>query len=232
MDKRPGIRHIHRMRRADRLFDILQILHDGARHRAQDIAVQTRVSLRTIYRDMDRLAASGIAIVGTRGGGYQLADVTTLPPLTLSGPELEALNLAIAIISEATDPELKSAALSLADKIDAALPIEAIAPADAWKFATNPFANAARGFSHMSALRTAIKTRQKLQLRHFGPDGVQTTTVRPLRLENLGRIWMLLSWSETHAEFVSIRTDLIEHALPLPELFIDEAGKCLSDYVP
>lgn len=221
------------MPRADRLYDILQLLHDGTRHRAQDIAQTTGVSVRTIYRDMDTLAASGIPVQGTRGTGYCLADLTTLPPLSLTSAELEALNLGIAIISEATDPDLKSAALSLADKIDAALPVETIAPADAWKFIATPFADAARGFSHMGNLRNAIKTRQKLRLTCRAPDGHQSiSTVRPLRLESWGRIWTLLVWCDLNQSFRSFRTDLIEQATPLPELFIDEPGKTLSDYKP
>lgn len=48
------------MRRTDRLFDIIQILRDGKLHRAQDIADRLEVSVRTIYRDMDTLVASGV----------------------------------------------------------------------------------------------------------------------------------------------------------------------------
>lgn len=233
MDKPVLVGHIRLMSRSDRLFKILQLLHDGRLHRAQDIATQFGVSPRTIYRDMDRLAASGIPLRGTRGTGYQLEDLTPIPPLSLSRPELEALNLAIAIISEATDPELKSAALSLADKIDAALPVETIAPSEAWKFVSTPFADAARGFSHMASLRNAIKTRQKLRLICLDANGTQTIqTVRPLRLENWGRIWVLLTWCETRDAFHSFRTDLIEQAIPLPELFVDETGKRLTDYAP
>ena len=51
------------MRRTDRLFDIIQILRDGKLHRAQDIADRLEVSVRTIYRDMDTLIASGVPIL-------------------------------------------------------------------------------------------------------------------------------------------------------------------------
>ncbi|MBT6191735.1 MAG: HTH domain-containing protein, partial [Tateyamaria sp.] len=48
------------MRRTDRLFEIIQTLRDGRLHRAQDMADALKVSVRTIYRDMDTLVASGI----------------------------------------------------------------------------------------------------------------------------------------------------------------------------
>ncbi|MDG1677887.1 MAG: HTH domain-containing protein, partial [Tateyamaria sp.] len=41
------------MPRTDRLFEIIRILRDGQLHRAQDMAIKLRVSVRTIYRDMD-----------------------------------------------------------------------------------------------------------------------------------------------------------------------------------
>ncbi len=79
------------MRRTDRLFDIIQILRDGNLHRAQDIAEALEVSVRTIYRDMDTLTASGIPVQGERGVGYMVTSQITLPPLNLTTEELEAL---------------------------------------------------------------------------------------------------------------------------------------------
>lgn len=219
------------MRRTDRLFDIIQILRDGNLHRAQDIADRLEVSVRTIYRDMDTLVASGVPVQGERGVGYMATEAITLPPLTLTAAELEALNLGMAIVAEAADPDLKSAALSLADKIDAVLPTETIAEADAWKFAVYPFADAARGFSHMATLRSAIKSRQKLHLSYRRIDGMLTQrTVRPLHMEYWGRVWTLTAWCETRDAFRVFRVDLIEDASALPELFVDEPGKRLVDY--
>ena len=221
------------MRRTDRLFDIIQILRDGKLHRAQDIADRLEVSVRTIYRDMDTLVASGVPVEGERGVGYMVRDQITLPPVNLTPEELEALNLGMAIVAEAADPDLKKAALSLADKIDAVLPSETIAAADAWKFAVYPFADAARGFAHMSTLRAAIKSRQKLRLSYRRIDQQLTDrTVRPLHMEYWGRVWTLTAWCESRADFRVFRVDLIEEATALPELFVDEPGKRLCDYNP
>ncbi|WIY25415.1 helix-turn-helix transcriptional regulator [Parasedimentitalea psychrophila] len=219
------------MRRTDRLFDIIQILRDGKLHRAQDIADRLEVSVRTIYRDMDTLAASGVPVEGERGVGYMVREAITLPPLTLTSEELEALNLGMAIVAEAADDDLKKAALSLADKIDAVLPTSTVAEAEAWKFAVYPFADATRGFTHMPTLRAAIKSRQKLHLDYRRIDGVLTArTIRPLNMEYWGRVWTLTAWCETRDDFRVFRVDLIEAATALPELFVDEPGKRLADY--
>ncbi len=221
------------MRRTDRLFDIIGILRDGKLHRAQDIAARLEVSIRTIYRDMDTLVASGVPVQGERGVGYMITEAITLPPLTLTVAELEALNLGMAIVAEAADPDLKAAALSLADKVDAVLPTQTIAEADAWKFAVYPFADAARGFAHMPTLRAAIRARQKLRLVYTSKDGAVTTrVVRPLHMEYWGRVWTMTAWCEWRAAFRVFRVDLITSAEALPELFVDEPGKTLADYRP
>ena len=218
------------MRRTDRLFDLLQILRDGKLHTAQEMADKLEVSVRTIYRDMDTLQASGVPVEGERGVGYMATGAITLPPLSLTTAELEALNLGIAIVSEAGDRDLAEAARSLGDKVDAVLPEQVISEADSWKFAVYPFADVARGLSHMPTLRSAIKARQKLSLNYHAKDGALTSrTIRPLHMEYWGRVWTLSAWCELREDFRTFRVDLIETATALPELFQDEPGKSLAD---
>ncbi len=218
------------MRRSDRLFSIMRILRGGRLHRAQDLANRVDVSVRTLYRDMDALMASGVPIKGARGGGYRITDAITLPPLTLTPEELEALNLGLAIAAEVSDAEMKTAAYSLADKIDAVLSTQVVAETDAWKFAPHPFADATRGFAMMPILRAAIRARQKLRLTSTTPDGtVSTRVVRPLLMEYWGRVWTLTTWCESGGGFVDLRLDLIDSIDALPEMFVDEPGKTLVD---
>lgn len=220
------------MRRSHRLFDLMQILRDGQLHRAQDLAARLEVSVRTIWRDMDTLRASGVPVEGERGAGYTITAQITLPPLTLTLAEMEALNLGMAIVGEAADADLKAAADSLAAKIDAVSPERVTQAADAWKFAVYPFQDAARGFAQMPTLRAAIKARQKLRLvYHSKGDRITTRVVRPLHMEFWGRIWSLTCWCELRADFRVFRVDLIETAEALPELFVDEPGKSLADYM-
>lgn len=219
------------MRRKDRLFDLLKLLRDGKLHTARDLAGRLGVSERTIYRDMDMLQTAGVPVAGERGVGYQATGVSTLPPLNLTRAEMEALNLGIAIVSEAADPDLARAAASLGDKVDAVLPEQVIPAAEAWKFDASPFSDAARGFARLPTLRSAIKARQKLQLTHLKPDGTaEICTVHPLQIDYWGRVWTLTAWCELHEDFREFRVDLIEEATALPELFPDRPGQTLADY--
>ncbi len=220
------------MRRTDRLFDLIQILRDGRLHRAQDIADKLEVSVRTIYRDMDTLMASGLPIEGERGLGYMITAAITLPPLNLTLTELEALHLGMAIVGEAADDELKSAAASLSSKIDAVLPEDRTAPPTGWGFAIYPFADAAKGFQHMPSLRAAIRSRQKVDISYRDLENNMTQRViRPLQMEYWGRVWTVTAWCELRSDFRVFRVDRIEHLNVLPQLFVDEKGKTLADFI-
>ena len=220
------------MRRSDRLFDLIQILRDGRLHRGVDIARTLGVSLRTVYRDMETLVASGIPVEGERGLGYMMTDPITLPPLNLTLPELEALHLGLAVVSKAADPRMQKAATTLAAKVDAVLPEDRAAPANGWGFAVYPFAEAARGFVHMAPIRAAIRSRRKIEIGYADSDGiVATRTVRPLQMEYWGRVWTLTAWCERDEDFRVFRVDRIATLDIGFDTFEEEPGKRLSDYL-
>lgn len=214
------------MKRADRLYRLMERLKDGSLHRAEDLARDLGVSVRTIYRDMDTLIDSGVPVIGERGMGYSAQAAITLPPINLTDGELEALHLGLAVVAQSGEEETAAAARSLSAKIDALLPEDHAAPAQ-FAFAAYPFEAAARGFRHMPGFRAAIRARQKLRITL--EDGTQHD-LRPLELRYWGRIWACVGWSESTGAFTSFRIDQIETMAPLPGLFVEEPGKRLQDY--
>jgi predicted DNA-binding transcriptional regulator YafY len=208
-------------------MQIIQLLRDGALHRAADLAAATGTSLRTIYRDMETLAASGVPIEGARGIGYRVTAAITLPPLNLTMTELEALDLGLAAVGENGDAELSAAARSLSAKIDAVLPEDRSRAPAGYGFAIYPFADAARGYQHLPTVRQALRTRQKLNI----VIDDKSRTIRPLKLDFWGRLWTCVVWCETTRGFDDLRLDQISEIRLLPSLFVDEPGKGLSDYL-
>lgn len=214
------------MRRADRLMQLVQILRDGTLHRAGDLARSTDVSLRTIYRDMETLAASGVPIEGERGIGYRVTAAITLPPLNLTITEMEALHIGLSAVAHSEDAELSAAATALASKLDAVMPEDRSRAPQGYGFAIYPFADAARGFQHLPSLRQAVRTRQKLEVVLSNAKRI----VRPLQLDYWGRLWTCVVWCETTRSFDEVRVDQITSLRILPSLFVDEAGKSLRDF--
>src|SRR3569623_500119 len=111
------------MRKASRLFEIIQILRlaNGA-VTGQVIADRLEVTVRSIYRDIAALQAMRVPIEGGRGIGYILRSGFDLPPLMFSIEESEAMVLALALLKRTGDSELRKAADRVANKIAAAVP--------------------------------------------------------------------------------------------------------------
>ncbi|WP_375254362.1 helix-turn-helix transcriptional regulator [Yoonia sp.] len=214
------------MRRADRLMQLIQMLRDGTLHRASDLAAATGVSSRSIYRDMETLAASGVPIEGERGIGYRVTAAITLPPLNLTMTEMEALHIGLSAVAQSDDNELSNAAAALSAKIDAVMPEDRSRAPEGTGFAIYPFADAARGFQHLPSLRQAVRTRQKLEMILHDTKRI----VRPLQLDYWGRLWTCVVWCETTDGFEEVRVDQISSLRILPSLFVDEAGKSLTDF--
>ena len=220
------------LKRPDRLFELIQILRDGRLHRGKDMARRLGVSLRTLYRDMDTLIASGIPVEGERGLGYMMTAPITLPPINLTLTELEALHLGLRVVARAADDELKDAAESLSNKVDNLLPEDRAAPATGWGFAVYPFAAAAHGFMHMAPLRAAIRSRRKVHITYAtANEAGSRRTIRPLQMEYWGRVWSLTSWCETSGDFRVFRVDRIQTLDVSFETFEEEPGRTLADYL-
>lgn len=218
------------MRRTDRLFELIQILRDGRLHTARDMSARLEVSTRTLWRDMATLIASGLPVEGERGVGYILREPVTLPPLTLTPDEVQALTLGLQLVTRGADPSLTRAADSLLGKVTAVLPTRLLQGMDeeTWVF---PGAEALASARHLPALRRAIRLRERMVISYVDGEGAASDRpVRPLVLEFWGRVWTLAAWCETRDDFRSFRVDRIDSLTPTGETFQDEPGSTVADW--
>lgn len=210
--------------RSNRLSAIMHRLSDGGLLRAEDLAAEFHVSVRSIYRDMDTLKASGLPITGTQGSGYRSEAVLTLPPLHLSEDELQAMHLGLLAVAASADADLQSAAQSLSAKLEEALPAEGIPPT---AYAVYPFEDAGSALQHLATIRSAIQSRQRLRV---ALKSGATEDLRPLKLDYWGRVWSLLGYGDNTQGFVKLRVEAVASVTVLPGLFVAEAGTGLDDY--
>jgi predicted DNA-binding transcriptional regulator YafY len=207
----------------------MEILRDGRLHRAADLAARLGVSVRTIWRDMGTLMASGLPLEGERGVGYILRAPTTLPPLMLNGRELDALRAGLALVAEASDTDLAQAARNLAAKIAAVTPAPA-QPDPQGLFALRPHPQT-RATPHLPLIRAAIKRHERLSVSHIDALGREShQDIRPLKTERRGKTWVLLAWCEARGDFQTYRLDRIVGLVATGEKFLAEPGKRLVDW--
>src|ERR1700704_2022936 len=111
------------MRRADRLFDIIQNLRVATRPlTAAQLADQLEVTVRPVYRDIAALQASRVPIEGAAGVGYVLRRGFDLPPLMFTTDEIDAIAVGAKLVRRIRDPKLHEAAERVLAKVTAVLP--------------------------------------------------------------------------------------------------------------
>ncbi len=219
------------MRRTDRLFEILQLFRSGRLLLGREIAERLEVSLRTVYRDIETLIASGIPIEGERGVGYILRAPIFLPPLTLTVAELKALHLGMEIVRQTGDDELAGAAGRLLEKVEAVLPSDRQRRSHLPDISVHA-AKAASACDHLAAMRRSVSQRRVVEITYDSLRGQETRRrVRPLQTEYWGRVWTCTAWCEARRDFRVFRVDRIRDCRVTAETFGEEGGKTYADYL-
>jgi predicted DNA-binding transcriptional regulator YafY len=218
------------MRRADRLFQIVQLLR---RRRtvttAKQIGQKLEVSERTVYRDIRDLVLAGTPIDGEAGVGYRIRPGYDLPPLMFDREEIQALVLGARIVRQVGDPSLARAADAILNKVATVLPKE-LEPllADTRLFAPTT-RSGARSADALATVREALVERRRMRLRYANERGDKTErTVRPLGVFFWGKIWTLAAWCEMRVDFRNFRLDRVSESALL-DRFEDEPGRTLRD---
>ena len=202
------------MRRADRLFRIIQILR---RRRtpvtAQDIAEELETSLRTVYRDIAQLLTERVPIRGEVGIGYVLEQGFDMPPLMLTPDEVEVAILGAQWVSHRADAALSRAASDLIAKISAVIPehlrpllLEPVLQSPNW-YKVQPDA------IDMGRMRASIHAQTKVWMRYCNQkDETTTRVVWPIAVSYFETVRVVVAWCELRETFRSFRTDRVLEA--------------------
>ena len=220
------------MRRADRLFAIVQYLRGRRLTTAAQLAGWLEVSERTVYRDIADLAASGAPVDGEAGLGYRIRAGFDLPPLMFTFDEIDALAIGGRFVEAWAGPRLAVGASSALAKIAAALPAEKRTAVErAPLFALGFFIDPKPG-ERLDALRRAIAEQLFVDLDYKDVgDRVTQRRTRPLGLYFWGDAWSLAAWCELRQDFRNFRLDRIASLELTQTRFPDEAGRRLADFL-
>ncbi len=200
------------MRRAERLFQLIQILR-GARRpvTAEQMARELETSKRTVYRDIAELLAQRVPIQGEAGIGYVLDRGFDMPPLMLTPDEIEAAVLGARWVMARGDPALSRAARDLIAKIGAVIPdhLQPFLLESALTTSEQPAALMADAID-MGLLREAIRGQRKVGLVYRDEAGVQTErTIWPIAVGYYDAVRLIAGWCELRDGFRNFRTDRV-----------------------
>lgn len=218
------------MRRADRLFQLVQLIRGRRLTTAAFLAQRLEVSERTVYRDVADLQHQGVPIEGEAGVGYRLGAGFELPPLMFTQDEASALVAAARLAQSWVDPALARDIETGLGKILSVLPPAARVSAEALALYAPALGLDDTMGARLQTLREAVQAHQKLRLSYRDVSGdASERTVRPLGCFYWGKVWTLSTWCELRNDFRGFRVDRMDAVDVLPERFRDEPGKTLAD---
>ncbi|UJB45679.1 helix-turn-helix transcriptional regulator [Streptomyces sp. A1-5] len=187
--------------RADRLLALLLLLQNRGRMTAAELAAELEVSVRTIYRDIEALGASGVPVRTERGpdGGYRLMDGYRTRLTGLTGAEADALFFAGAP-GPARDLGLGAVLATAQLKVQAALPVELAErtrriqdrfhlDAPAWFRDADPVA-------HLAPVARAVWEQRVVRTHYRCWRGEVHRELRPLGIVLKGGIWYVVALAD------------------------------------
>ena len=219
------------MRRADRLFQIVQHLRGGRLVTAKMLSDRLEVSERTIYRDIADLQSTGVPVDGEAGVGYILREGFDLPPLMFTQDEIVALVAGARMARAFGGAAMARAAEEALIKIGAVLPPALQARLKAVEVHAPGILLSEPERQMVDFLETAVAGKITVALEYGDVQNQKTVRhVRPLGLWFWGKVWTFVAWCELRNDFRAFRIDRIHNATDSGQTFKLERGKTLRDF--
>ncbi len=219
------------MRRADRLFQIVQYLRGGRLVTAASLAERLEVSERTIYRDIADLQSTGVPIDGEAGIGYIMRSGFDLPPLMFTRDEIVALVTGARMVRAWGGTAMIAAAEEALVKIEAVLPEAERGRVGDTKIFSPRMGLAGQARELIDRCEHAIDARAIVALDYSDEEGATTNrTVQPLGLWFWGKVWTLVGWCELRNDFRMFRLDRISDLLPTGDIYKPDPSRSLEEF--
>jgi predicted DNA-binding transcriptional regulator YafY len=179
--------------------------------RAQALADETGVSLRSVYRDIDSLRGMGAVIDGAAGYGYTLIDDPALPPMSFSQDEIEALVLGLREVQAVADPVLAGAAKNALSKLRASLPASQRHQLEHASLHAKRFHHRPKICIDVAALRECIRAERAVRIEYADHKSVGSIReIYPLGIVFFESTLVVSSWCLLRQDFRTFRLDRIK----------------------
>jgi predicted DNA-binding transcriptional regulator YafY len=221
------------MRRADRLFDIIQRLRTArGPTTAAALAEDLEVTPRTVYRDIATLQARRVPIEGEAGIGYMLRRGFDLPPLMFTVEEIEAIAVGARLVARTGDSALQGAAASVLSKVTVVLP-EALRE----QLESAPIYVSASGAPvpesvDLSVVRQAIRDEHKLDIEYVDEKGTCTRRIIwPIAVAYYVQATLIGAWCELRQDYRHFRVDRIDTLTVLDDRYPSDNGRLMAEWL-
>lgn len=183
---------------ANRMFQLIYLLLERGRLTAGELSTLLEVSVRTVYRDVDRLSAAGIPICTTqgKGGGVFLMDGYVLDRAAFSDEEQRLLLTALHALPDTGDADVLAKLSALFHREE-----EDWLQVNLTRWGESQWDN-----ELFCRLKAAIFQRRAVEFRYASSSGgVRPRRVLPARLVFKGQGWYLQAWCLEREEYRTFR---------------------------
>ncbi|CAN7418430.1 YafY family protein [Rhizobium sp. LjRoot98] len=221
------------MRRADRLFDIIQALRGKTQPTTASAPAQKlEVTTRTVYRDIATLQARRIPIEGEPGLGYFLRKGFDLPPLMFTMEEVEAITVGANLVHRIRDPKLQEAAESVLNKLQHTVPKELRSYLASPRFYVSEGDTVRPDGIELLAVRNAIRTCRKINITYIDEQQRRSRrTIWPIATVYYVDVTLIAAWCELREDYRHFRADRIAMSEVLEERFATDSSAMMAEWM-
>ena len=225
------------MNHIERLNAILIHLQSKRIVKASEIAERFEISLRTVYRDIRALEASGVPIGAEAGVGYFLMDNYKLPPVMFTKEEASALLFGEKLVEKMSDNQMRAEFCSALTKIKAILNPEEKDRLEKLhsRISVLNYTSTSGNFNRLflSEIQQALVSKQVLEIDYQAGYGAPATkrVVEPIGLCNYSRRWHLFAWCRLRNEYRDFRLDRIVNLRLSQETFKGKQHISMDDFI-
>lgn len=225
------------MNHLERLNAILIHLQSKRIVRASELAGRFGVSLRTVYRDIRALEASGVPIGAEAGVGYFLMENYRLPPVMFTRDEASALLFGEKLMEKMSDNQMRTDFCSALYKIKAILNPEEKDRLEQLHQQVSVFNYRAlsEDFNslYLAEIQQALVAKQVVEIVYRAGYGAPETKrlVEPIGLCNYHSRWHLFAWCRLRGEYRDFRLDRLQALTLCPENFKGKAHISMDEFI-
>lgn len=223
-------------KRFDRIVAILIQLQSKKIVKAQELANRFDVSLRTIYRDIRTLEASGVPIYSEAGVGYALMDGYRLPPVMFTREEASSFIAAEKLMQKFTDTTLGNHYASAMYKLKAVLRsddkdwVSSIESSILMQPSEKLFNDKSPNTLATLFESIAEKTQVFLTYETFNSDQITERKIEPVGVFHDNNNWYVLGYCHLRKDYRQFRADRI-HEIKKTELPFSLEHNALETYL-
>ncbi len=213
------------MSQLPRLISILTLLKSRRVLTATELSDKFGVSIRTIYRDIQKLIEAGVPVITIEGRGYTLMDGYTVAPVQFTEKQANALITAQNLVNRTNDSSFVANFEEAMIKIKSVFRSSILEKSELLNSQIHVFDTRIENISSnaLSEIQLAITNFNYVEINYRKADDphISFRKIEPCAIYSTENKWILIAWCHLRLDYRAFRIDRIQHFKILQDHFED-----------